>query len=173
MLIKSYGQFWNPDIVEWGKPGKGNKGKLAGTIKSRTKYVDIDFWNAVGIYVLHSEFKPFYVGKALDTSIGYRLKCHLTDRHAGRWDMFSWYSISKPRVFYKDVKKRDKKKTGLRAFTANDVVGTLEALSILIADPALNRKRETLKQAVEAIQKEQPNPKTIRNYLEEILEKLP
>ena len=68
MLIKSYGQFWNPDIVDWGKKGAGNEGKLLGKIKAESVAYgnkhEINFWEAKGIYVLHSDFKAIYVGKA-------------------------------------------------------------------------------------------------------------
>jgi hypothetical protein len=49
----------------------------------------------------------------------------------------------------------------------------LEALAILIADPALNRRRERLPGAFQAEQAKNPHPKTIRRYLEDILKALP
>ena len=52
-------------------------------------------------------------------------------------------------------------------------VPTLEALAILIADPPLNRRRERIASAVQAEQAKSPNPRTIRAYLEDILERLP
>jgi len=95
MLIRAYGLYWNPDIVDWGKPGQGNKGSLDGTVKKGGRSHSIDFWNVYGVYVLHHEFRPIYVGKASATRLGLRLRNHLTDRFAGRWDMFSWFSLSK------------------------------------------------------------------------------
>ncbi len=117
--------------------------------------------------MLYDSFKVVYVGKAFSTSIGKRLRDHLTDRHAGRWDMFSWYSTCTHKVG--DNKLR---KTGTRQLSPETVINTLEAIAILIADPALNRKRESLPDAFEAIQVVDPHPHTIRNYLEQILEKL-
>lgn len=167
MLIKSYGLYWNPDIVNWGSPGAGNAGELKGKVKDNGSHT-IDFWKAKGIYVLHNEFRPIYVGKAFGTLLGPRLRNHLTDRLAGRWDMFSWFSVSAPRFTTKDVSK-----PGKRQVSPETVTNTLEALAILIADPALNRKRETLDGAYEAEQLAQPHPKSIRNYLDEILSRLP
>lgn len=63
MLIKAYGQFWNPDVVDWGSVGSGHQGKLEGRTKIRGTYFTIDFWKAVGLYVLIDEFRPVYVGK--------------------------------------------------------------------------------------------------------------
>lgn len=166
MLIKTYGEYWNPDIIEWGGDGDGD-GKLLGKIKKDRNWHNIDFWDARGIYVLHSEFKAIYVGKSEKTTIGMRLRDHLTDRLAGRWDMFSWYSVCKPRFTQGDVSS-----PGQAQFKPADVISTLEALAILIADPSLNRKRETLKGAYEAIQPDNVNKKTIRHYLEDILTKL-
>lgn len=164
-LIKCYGEYWNPDIVEWGKKGAGNSGKLIGKIKPNNRH--IDFWDARGVYVLHENFKVVYVGKAFKTQIGKRLRDHLSDRLAGRWDMFSWYSTSAVRQTRKDVSK-----PGQRQIRPVTIIDTMEALAILIADPALNRKRETLPNAFEAEQVSSPNPYTIRHYLHEILDKM-
>jgi len=99
-LIKFYGTFWNPDTVDWGKRGRGNKGKLTGKVKPNRMH--IDFWEARGIYVLHDNFKAIYVGQTMDP-LGGRLRDHLSDRLAGRWDMFSWFSISAIRKTGRDV----------------------------------------------------------------------
>lgn len=164
-LIKCYGEFWNPEMVEWGKRGSGNKGCLIGSIKPAGKH--IDFWEARGIYVLHDNFKCVYVGKAIRTSIGKRLRDHLSDRLAGRWDMFSWYSTSAVRKSNADVSR-----PGGRHITPETIINTMESLAILIADPALNRKRETLPNAHEAEQVASPHPHTVRHYLHEILSRL-
>jgi hypothetical protein len=161
MLIKSYGEHWNPDIILWGT------GKLIGKVKKGRNWFHIDFWEAKGIYVLHSDFKAIYVGKAFSTSIGKRLRDHLSDRLAGRWDMCSWYSVSGIRFTQRDVSE-----PGQRQVTPDTVISTLEALAILVADPALNRKRESLKDAHEAFQPNADSPRTIRNYLQDILNRL-
>lgn len=164
-LIKCYGQFWNPDTVEWGRPGAGNKGTLIGKIKPSNMH--INFWGARGVYVLHDNFKAIYVGKAFGSPLGKRIRDHLSDRFAGRWDMFSWYSTSAVRTTQKDVSK-----PGQRQIKPKTIIDTMEALTILIADPALNRKREALPNAYEAEQVSSPNPMTVRHYLQEILNKL-
>lgn len=164
-LIKCYGEFWNPDMVDWETRGAGNKGTLIGHI--RPSNLHIDFWEARGIYVLHDNFKAIYVGKAFGTSIGKRVRDHLSDRLAGRWDMFSWFSTSAVRNTRRDVSK-----PAQRQIKPETVVDTMEALAILIADPALNRKREVFPNAYEAEQVSSPNPKTVRYYLHEILLKL-
>jgi hypothetical protein len=160
--------YWNPEVVDWGTPGAGNQGTLIGKVKLNDSTFRIDFWNAYGIYALHNEFTVCYVGKAAETPLGLRLRNHLTDRHAGRWDMFSWFSLSKIRTTQRDVSD-----PGARYLNPSTVNDTLEALAILIADPKLNRKRETLPSAIRALQVASPHPRTIRSYLERILERLP
>ena len=64
MLIRAFGLLWNPDTVDWGKRGAGNKGNLKGKIKRNGHTHTIDFWEAQGLYVLHADFKAIYVGKA-------------------------------------------------------------------------------------------------------------
>jgi hypothetical protein len=153
--------------VDWGAVGAGNSGSLTGVIRRKKKKHEINFWDARGIYVLHADFKSVYVGKAIQTTIGKRLRDHLSDRFAGRWDMFSWFSISNPRITTKDVSTPGQRQIGPQIITS-----TLEALAILVADPALNRKRESLSGAYEAVQPKDAKPKTIRSYLEELLEKV-
>lgn len=162
MLIYAYGHFWNPDIVNWS--GKD----LAGIVRHKKKDLEINFWEARGIYVLYSEFRPIYVGKAYKLPIGKRLADHLSDRLAGRWDMFSWYSMSKVNTTYKNIAAPPKKRITL----FETINGTLEALAILIADPPLNRRRESLRGAKEAAQKEQKAPMTVRKYLQTILDRM-
>lgn len=167
MLIRAYGHYWNPDIVEWGQKGPGGQGRLLGTVKQNGRNYEIDFWNAFGIYVLHDEFRAIYVGKAASTRLGPRMRNHLTDRFAGRWDMFSFFSLSKVNVTSKNVAE-----PGIRQLKKETVNDTLEAISILIADPPLNRKRESIPAAREAKQIKSPHPKTIRSYLERILKEV-
>lgn len=98
-----------------------------------------------GIYVLLSDFKPVYVGKAADRDLGARLQDHLRDRHAGRWDMFSWYGI-------RDFKKRgthwrEPSKFRRRELSEEALIDTLEALGIATTDPPLNRKRQRIPEA--------------------------
>jgi hypothetical protein len=42
-----------------------------------------------GVYALYHEGELYYIGLASDLS--WRLKTHLSDRHAGKWDRFSVY----------------------------------------------------------------------------------
>lgn len=167
MLIQAYGEYWNPDVVDWGSRGKGNKGVLDGSVRIKGKKYTVDFWDAVGVYVLIDEFRPVYVGKAVNRRLGPRLRDHLTDRFAGRWNMFSWFSQSTINTTHKNLRQ-----PGTRPLNPDTVTNTLEALAILITDPPLNRKHESLPGANVVEQLAQPVPKTIRKYLEEISAKL-
>lgn len=167
-LIKLYGEFWNPDIIDWGTRGAGNKAKFLGFLMKDKKKYEANFFDAQGIYVLYDSFRPVYVGKAFSTSIGKRVRDHLSDRHAGRWDMFSWYSTCNFKIMDSTLRP-----AGKRQISPETVVNTLEALAILVADPTLNRKRESLPEALEVVQSENPNPVSIRHYLEQILARLP
>ena len=162
MLIRAFGQYWNPDIVDWGKQGPGNKGELPGSGKWGKKTIAIDAWNQHGVYVLHDEFRCVYVGQTSGQFLGKRLRDHLTDRFAGRWDMFSWFGIDS--VLANGTFRR----AGARQIPPDELIRTIEALGILIADPPLNRKRESLRKAILVEQKKSPHPKTIRHYLEQL-----
>jgi hypothetical protein len=166
VLIRAYASYWNPDVVDWGTRGPGNGGHLLGTLRLNGQKKTVDFWDGKGVYVLHDEFKAIYVGQAFARTLGPRLRDHLTDRFAGRWDMFSWFSISSVTKggFIRDP--------GQRQVSPAVVNDTLEALAILVADPALNRKRESIPSCLEVDQAKNPHPKTVRHYLESILDAL-
>lgn len=168
MLIKSYGEFWNPDIVDWGTVGYGNRGHMVGKVKENNRSFDIDFWEAKGIYILYHDYKAVYVGKAYSNGMGPRLRNHLSDRLAGRWDMFSWYSVCSPRITQGDVSS-----PGNRRLSPDTIINTLEALAIIVSNPSLNRRQESLSGALEATQPSNTNNMTIRKYLTEILSRLP
>lgn len=159
-IISSYGEFWNPDAVNW------QSKKLTGfwVDKGGNRHEN-NFWHAKGIYVLYADFKPIYVGKASArmSGVGKRICDHLSDRLVGRWDMFSWYSLQAPSKTREDLDR-----CGRRLLEVEGMVDTLEAITILITDPPLNRKRESLAGAIEV---EQVGGElcTVRSYLEELV----
>lgn len=106
----------------------------------------VDVWRQQGIYVLLSNFRPVYVGKAADRNLGSRLRDHLSDRHAGRWDMFSWYGVLD--FGKRGVHGREPSVFSRRGLSKNALIDSLEALGIAITDPPLNRKRESIPDAV-------------------------
>ena len=116
MLIKAYGEFWNPFATDW------KSKELLGKGLPKNYRHEINFWEAKGIYVLLREFRPVYVGKSWADRIGPRLYEHLADKFAGRWDMFSWYSVSKPNKTTKDVNSPKNRPVPLRT-----AIATLES----------------------------------------------
>jgi hypothetical protein len=163
-LIHLYGVFWNPDTVDWGAVGAGNRGTLKGRVKTQSGASrEVDFWNARGIYALYDNFRLIYVGQVMDQALGARLRQHLTDRFGGRWDMCSWYAAS-------SLREHTVRNPGGRQLESVVVVNTLEAILISATDPPLNRKRNTSPGAGEAKQVASPRPQTVRHYLEQLTE---
>lgn len=52
--IAAHGEFWDPDLVEWGKRGRGHRGAMWGTVDG----LEVDVWSQLGIYVLHHDWDP-------------------------------------------------------------------------------------------------------------------
>jgi hypothetical protein len=95
VLIRAYGLFWNADEVNW-HPGRGSPGQfmlLGRRGKNRPNLQLADFRRQSGLYILYGNYGPYYVGLARQNSLGGRLRRHLRDRHAGRWDRFSWFGF--------------------------------------------------------------------------------
>jgi len=81
---------------------KSTKGNV---VKQNNEFKDIDddeAWSQVprksnkgwGIYALYNRYGLYYVGKT-DSSLARRLSRHTRDRHAGKWDKFSWYQVKR------------------------------------------------------------------------------
>jgi hypothetical protein len=146
-LIRAFGEFWRKEALYRRQRGSRDQGWLPGTAKINGRRTEVDVWRQRGIYVLLSDYKPVYVGQASDRSMGSRLRDHLTDRHAGRWDMFSWYGVL-------DLDKRGahgREPVPFRrshGISRAGLINTLESLAIAITDPPLNRARARIPEAV-------------------------
>lgn len=75
-----------------------------------------------GVYALYKGNRLYYVGLA--TNLRGRIKHHLRDKHAGKWDKFSLYLIRKA-----------------------DHIKELEAIVMMVSNPAGNTSRSRLPQA--------------------------
>jgi hypothetical protein len=154
ILIRSYGEFWNPEFIDW------DKKKIFGTRGYHSKGPLIDIYGEKGIYVLYKDFAPVYVGRA-DSSIGERLRAHRESRRKGpRWDTFSWFVVSKNHG----------------GASETEVIATLEALLILAIDPRLNSRREKFTNAVrlsQYIDESKPDEfQQLRQWIGEKLEEI-
>ena len=144
MKITSYGLFWRESEIDW-NPGRGNRNsfRLLGRIGANSGTVKIcDFRRQEGIYILYDDYGPNYVGLTRALGLGQRLKNHTEDRHAGKWDRFSWFG-------FKSVSQKPNKE-GLRLLeSGNDkvtsskftTIGDLEALLIAAMGTRSNRSK--------------------------------
>lgn len=139
MLIRSYGLFWRASEIDW-NPGQGAKGafRLLGRQGVYNPGLRLaDFMHQQGIYILYGNYGPHYVGLTRKQGLGKRLKQHLTDNLADRWDRFSWFGFC-------ETLKSDPK-TGIRPLKAlpelavgspNHAIADMEALLIKAIGPS-------------------------------------
>ncbi len=170
MLIATYGTFWNPDAVHWGARGRANPARLIGTTWYRGREIEIDVFPGVGVYVLYKDYQVVYVGKAAaeTSTLGVRLRDHLTDRLEGRWDSFSFYLVNR----VNQVEPRLANAPASRLVEPKETAETIEALLIDLANPPLNRRRESIAGATELEQKQTRVIKSNIDYLDELVSKL-
>jgi hypothetical protein len=163
VLIRSYGEMWSPDLVDWGRRGLGGKAALLGEFGPKKTRVTVDVWEQRGIYVLLHEWQVAYVGKADGVALGGRLRSHLSDDKAGRWDRFSWYGIS-------GVNKTGKlgSQPALKSTSASSLIGTFESLLIAVTEPPRNRRREEIPGATLVLQHGAERPRAAASYLDEL-----
>ncbi len=89
-MIKSYGVYWAVEHVDWGIAKRG--GQLLGAEKRDDEENAVDFRYQRGIYALYYDFDLVYVGQAEKGGRLFgRLKVHLSDHLAERWNRFSWF----------------------------------------------------------------------------------
>jgi len=133
MLIRAYGLFWRADEVDW-TPGKGNKNafRLLGRIGAHLPSLQVaDFREQRGIYILYGNHGPHYVGLTRSQDLGKRVRDHLFDQHAGKWNRFSWFGF---RAVLKSKDpfgcRRLKDLASMGVGDPADLIGDMEALLI-------------------------------------------
>ncbi len=95
VLIGAYGMFWERDAVAW-NPGSGSAAwRLLGRRGvNRPGLRMVDVRRARGVYVLFDHHGAYYAGLARGAGgMGERLKQHLSDMHAGKWQRFCWFAF--------------------------------------------------------------------------------
>ena len=99
MLINAYGLFWHAEEVNWRGKADGPKFRLLGRVGGLKPGLRLaDFRTQSGLYVLYSDYGPYYVGLTQEARLGSRLASHmLRDQHRGKWDRFSWFGFRKVR----------------------------------------------------------------------------
>lgn len=162
-IIKNMGLFWTRDKIMWRGTKKDPKG-LTGVRTHAKTSGPVDFWSQTGIYALYADYHLVYVGQAglTDKScIGSRLKAHLSNDLAGRWNMFSWFGLQAV-LKSNRLGKRGEVKLTSRAHLAN----VLEGIVIEIAEPPMNNQKGRFGDKVERYLQVDKRPK-----LEESLDK--
>lgn len=134
-MIRTIGLFWNVSDVYWGAGRQ--PGRLLGVPKKHVTADAIDFREQIAIYVLYADYDLIYAGQ---TGTGRqrlldRLKLHLRDDLAGRWNRFSWFGVRRV--------NRDRSLSA-EAQAAHppldEVLNHMEAIIIHTAEPPLNRQ---------------------------------
>ena len=131
-MIKTYGLFWKREDVFW-----GYQGTLLGARSLSKNATEVDFRNQRGIYALYAEYELVYVGQtgAGNDRMFKRLKDHLTDHLAERWNRFSWFGTQWVTAGGLSAD------TNVIGDSVNIVLNKLEAVSIAISEPHLNLQR--------------------------------
>jgi len=160
-FIKNYGLYWRRDLVEWGKKGPGNSGKLRGYLADSKE--PVDFRGQAGVYVLYDgadipSSHVTYVGqvaRAGDDSLYARLYDHHAKDHLwNRWSRFSWFGVF---VVGKggSLVQTNVEKTYTDALTS--VIDHLEGVLISVLEPPLNKRGANWDGATQYYQHE-PDP---------------
>ena len=141
MSLKNFGIQWEREFVQWDGT-RGNAGHLSGIGpigKPKKHQVKADFREQIGIYVLYSNDKAVYVGQAGSGTqdLYSRLKQHLTDHLADRWNKFSWFGVRKVN---KDGSLSKVQGELNRTLKAHEILDLLEGLMINVIEPPLNKQ---------------------------------
>ena len=141
MTIKNYGLMWDRDAVAW-TGVKGNAGHLTGLGPighAKKDQVQADFRQQIGVYVLYEGRRVVYVGQAGsgNNDLYSRLKNHISDHLADRWDRFSWFGI---RNVNKNGSLSKQQGELNRTLTAAEIFDLIEGLMINVLEPPLNKQ---------------------------------
>lgn len=166
-MVKCYGLYWRPELVNWGRQAYGGRGELIGVFTKDRRRFRRDFWEEIGVYVLYDNYRIVYIGRTTKERLGSRLRSHWNKR-GERWDSFSWYGLRAP-----SLTKDRLLSVGKRKFSGDDTIRALEAILIEVCDPLLNRRHERIKDAIRARQAPPEGlPKDEAEMLREIYERI-
>lgn len=100
---------------------------------------EADFRNQIGVYILYEGRRVVYVGQAGsgNNDLYSRLKNHITDHLADRWDKFSWFGI---RNVNKDGSLSKQQGELNRTLKATEIFDLIEGLFINVLEPPLNKQ---------------------------------
>jgi hypothetical protein len=138
--ITSYGLFWLANEIDW-SPGRGtrNSFRLLARVGSNRGAIKVaNFREQQGIYILYDDYGPYYVGLTRKQGLGKRLKDHLSDRHRGAWDRFSWFGFNPLGPTGDDGVYSLLELAAEVSETSHTTIGDLEALLIQAIGPKSN-----------------------------------
>lgn len=136
MLIRNYGLYWSPTKVFWGYPMV--EGTLLGVPASNRTVRPTDFRHQIGVYVLHQNYAPIYVGQVGSgkSTLFSRLKDHRKDYLADRWNAFSWFGV----IPVNPKSRRLRANYSIQP-KLDDVLNHIEAILIAVIEPVMNLQR--------------------------------
>jgi hypothetical protein len=140
-IIRNYGLRWSRSKVQWGRPGKGNEGKLDGKVANLKSSSVTDFREQIGIYVLFERgFVPVYIGQAGlgNARLFHRLKNHTNDHLRDRWEYFSWFGFRG--VNATGVLSEHQKPESAAGISYKEALSEIEGILIQVLEPRLNRQ---------------------------------
>ena len=141
-VVRALGMYWDRRLVVWDRHPRifGRQQRGADPV---------DFAGQRGVYLLHDGREVTYAGRVTEPRLGDRLFEHTEDRHAGRWDRFSWFGLL-------DVGDDGRLEDRERVAGADAIIAALEAVLIETLEPPGNRRRGDNLQAVEYLQAKDP-----------------
>ena len=144
-IVSSFGMFWRREEVEW--KSSANL-ELLGA--QRGEADPVNFSQQIGLYLLYDRREVIYVGRAEARTLGGRLYDHTKDRLSARWDQFSWFG-------FLPVSENGELGERQSRYDSDRMIAGIEAILIEALEPRQNRKRGDDLEAVEYLQKENPN----------------
>jgi hypothetical protein len=159
-IIRSFGMYWQRDLVVW-----RSEPKMYGKQQASSK--PVDFGKQKGIYILYDHHTVVYIGRSIERPLGKRLFEHTVDRLGSRWNRFSWFGLL-------DVTQEGCLQETVFNTSLASLIATLEALLIEALEPPQNRRRGDYFSAIEYIQDIDPEltEREIQNTLRSIEQKL-
>ena len=141
MTIKNFGLMWDRESVRW-VGTRGNAGRLMGQGsigKPIRDQLEVNFREQIGVYILYRNEIVVYVGQAGagNSNLFSRLKNHMSDHLANRWDKFSWFGVR--RVNRNGTLSQATGELN-RTLKSSEVLDLLEGLLINVVEPPLNKQ---------------------------------
>lgn len=182
-FAKIAGYKWSPELIDWGRRGRGGAAAVAGYypkqlegLRGRLSTEEIrrrtlDLWPVHSVYALFQKDSLLYIGEGVLGDC--LLRHHRGDEFVGRWDAFSWVSPWDMEVTPEVARLLPREDDASITIRTKQLIEELETILICLTEPPGNRQTPWAEDRLKWLDQAKPEGYlTLEEKIDRILERL-